>query len=81
MLPDCFCAVVKATAKKPHTYLCRVFHDLPSKQFMLDADRRSIGRELNNLQGIIPLRKDVLERQLVRTGVCIVCQLLETVRR
>jgi hypothetical protein len=33
---------------------------------MLDADRRSFGRELNNLRWVIPLKKDMLERSPAR---------------
>jgi hypothetical protein len=33
---------------------------------MLDADRRSLGRELNSLQWVIQLRKDMLERSPTR---------------
>jgi hypothetical protein len=72
-LPNFFCAVVKATAEQPHRYLCPAFHNLPSKQFMLDADRRFVGRKLNNSQWVIPLKKDMIERQPVRTRACIVC--------
>jgi hypothetical protein len=74
-LPDCFCAATKSSTKLPHTYMCPVFRAMPSQQFMLECDRKLIDGEFDNLQWHIPIRTDIVERQLVSTGVCIVCHL------
>jgi hypothetical protein len=48
---------------------------MPSQQFMLECDRKLVDGEFDNLQWHIPLRTDIVERQLISTGVCIVCHL------
>jgi hypothetical protein len=73
--PECSCSPVKATAKFSHVFMCPVFRSLPGDSFMLTSDKDLINGELDNLQWYIPLKTEIIDPQLIATGVCIVCHL------
>jgi hypothetical protein len=55
--------------------MCPVFRSLPGDPFMLKSDRDLIDGEVDNLQWHIPLKTEIIDPQLIATGVCIVCHL------
>jgi hypothetical protein len=73
--PECFCSPLKTTAKSSHVFMCPVFRSLPGDPFMLQSDRDLIDGEVDNLQWHIPLKTEIIDPQLIATGVCIVCHL------
>ena len=72
-LPDCFCCPVKALAKSQHTFMCPVYKSMPGREWMLKRDRQCFDGEVQNLQWQIPLETDMVDRQLITSGVCLVC--------
>ncbi|OHS94778.1 hypothetical protein TRFO_39050 [Tritrichomonas foetus] len=73
-MPNCLCVPVKITTKSQHTFSCPLFRTMPSKTFMLNVDKVVVDGVSNNFQWNVPLKSDVFEKQLISTGVSLICQ-------
>lgn len=73
-MPIVTCVPVKMQAKAQFNFICPLYRSVPSKSLSLDCDKVVVDGVSDNLQWQIPLQSSLVEKALVTSGVCLICQ-------